>query len=217
MQGRHAASLRDVHGTPGRDKPWSTQDIEGVYRFLQRTWRLFIQDAEETAPEQPARFWSPMTSPPPKISRSRTRPSARPPRTSKRCASTAAISQFMIFVNHFTKAGRRPRCCMPPFVQLLARLRRILAEELWQQLGETASLTYAKWPVFDPEPAPGRCPRRRRGSWARRAAASRWSPAPSKHGSKSWRALCRGANQLTGKTVRKVIFVKDKIINFVIA
>ena len=45
-----------------------------------------------------------------------------------------AISQFMIFVNHFTKTGRRPRACLQPFVQLLCPFAPHMAEELWQKL-----------------------------------------------------------------------------------
>ena len=201
-----------------RDKPWSTQDIEGVYRFLQRTWRLFIQDAEETAPEQPARFLVTDDEPTAEDLKVLHKTIRKTTEDIEALRFNTAISQFMIFVNHFTKAGRRPRRCMLPFVQLLAPFAPHLAEELWQQLGETSSLTYAKWPVFDPELAKDdvlvlavQVLGKTRGSievepgaeQARVEELARLVPAVQ--------------NQLTGKTVRKVIFVKDKIINFVIA
>src|SRR5690606_29721284 len=61
-----------------------------------------------------------------------------------------AISQMMIFINHFTKEGRSPRACFRPFVQLLHPFAPHLAEELWERLGEKSLLSYAEWPSFDP-------------------------------------------------------------------
>jgi leucyl-tRNA synthetase len=61
-----------------------------------------------------------------------------------------AISQMMIFVNEATKLVQRPRSIMENFVLLLAPFAPHIAEELWQRLGHSDSLTYEPWPGFDP-------------------------------------------------------------------
>ncbi len=44
LRRRRAAALRDVHGPARGQKPWQTKGVEGVYRFLQRVWRLVVDD-----------------------------------------------------------------------------------------------------------------------------------------------------------------------------
>ena len=189
-------------------KPWQTSGIEGVRRFLDRVWNActgpIVDDSPATYDEATQRLVH---------------------KTLKKVGEdieglrfNTAISQFMIFVNHFTKAGRRPRRCMLPFVQLLAPFAPHLAAELWQQLGETSSLTYAKWPVFDPELAKDdviivavQVLGKTRGSIEVEPGAEQARV------EELARAVPAVHNQLTGKTVRKVIFVKDKIINFVVS
>ncbi len=221
-----------------RDKPWSMHDIEGVYRFLQRAWRLFIQDAPEAdaaadpaadpaqesaaadaaAVERPARCAVTDEAPTADDLKILHKTIRKATEDIEGLRFNTAISQFMIFVNHFTKTGRRPRACLTPFVQLLCPFAPHMAEELWEKLGQTAALSYAAWPIFDPELAKDdvitvavQVLGKTRGSIEVEPGAEQARV------EELARGLPAVANQLAGKTVRKVIFVRDKIINFVVS
>jgi leucyl-tRNA synthetase len=62
-----------------------------------------------------------------------------------------AISAMMEFTNYLTPMAEKPKSVLKTFVQLLAPFAPHLAEEVWQALGETFSLSYAPWPVYNPE------------------------------------------------------------------
>jgi leucyl-tRNA synthetase len=200
-----------------RDKPWSTQDIEGVYRFLQRAFRVFMQDPDEDRPDDPSRCLVTDEEPAPEDLKILHKTIRKVSEDIEALRFNTAVSQMMIFVNHFTRISRRPRRCLRPFVQLLSPFAPHLGEELWEQLGETSSLTYEPWPQFDPALAKDdlvtvavQVLGKTRGSvevepGAEQAAVEALA-----------RAVPAVQNQLAGKTVRKVIFVKDKILNFVV-
>ncbi len=125
-------------------KPWSTQGVQGVYRFLQKTWRLMVdeetgqlaaavQDAE--ADEETLRLLH---------------------QTIKKVGGdietfgfNTAISAMMILVNHLGRQGVRPRSVLEPLVLMLAPFAPHIAEELWQRLGHGESLAYEPWPEYD--------------------------------------------------------------------
>lgn len=126
-------------------KPWSTRGVEGVFRFLNRVWRLFV--TEEGALEPAVK---------------ETQVSDELERlyhfTIKKIGGdieglrfNTAISQMMIFVNEVMKSESRPRQLLEPFVLLLAPFAPHIAEELWEKLGHADSLTREPWPAFDPE------------------------------------------------------------------
>ncbi|OFZ54666.1 MAG: leucine--tRNA ligase, partial [Bdellovibrionales bacterium RIFOXYC1_FULL_54_43] len=132
-----------------RDKPWSTTAIEGVYRFVQRTWRAFIDDGDEEHPSEPKLLVSD-TQPTQEDLKLTHKTIKKVTEDIENLRFNTAISQMMVFINHVTKLKDRPRACLRPFVQLLNPFAPHLAEELWFRLGETTSLTYAEWPTFDP-------------------------------------------------------------------
>jgi leucyl-tRNA synthetase len=125
-------------------KPWSMQGVQGVHRFLQKAWRMIvdedtgglaaaIQDAEPD--EETRRLLH---------------------RTIKKVGAdfdtlsfNTAISALMIFVNHVGKLNVRPRQAVEPFVLLLAPMAPHIAEELWERLGHESTLAYEPWPAYD--------------------------------------------------------------------
>ncbi len=118
-------------------KPWSTAGLVGVYRFLDRTWRLFT---ERTVSDQ--------------------EPSAALLKTlhksikkvSEDTASlnfNTAIAQMMILVNDLYKEETLPRQVAETLAKLLSPYVPHLAEELWQQLGHTTLLSATAWPEWD--------------------------------------------------------------------
>jgi leucyl-tRNA synthetase len=62
-----------------------------------------------------------------------------------------AISAMMIFVNHLSKQTVRPKAVVEKLVLILAPFAPHIAEELWEKLGHTDSLTYEPWPEYDKE------------------------------------------------------------------
>ncbi len=127
-----------------QDKPWSTDDMEGVHRFLNRIWRLVVDtDSGELAvsDEEPDREQL---------------------RTLHRTIKTVtedieardfntAIAAMMEFVNAANKWDALPRQIGTPFVLLLSPFAPHLAEELWARLGHDQSLAHADWPAYDDE------------------------------------------------------------------
>ncbi len=120
-------------------KPWRTDDVKGVHRFLARAWRLVTeQDISDGDP---------------------TRDQLRTIHaTTKKVTEdiddlrfNTAIAALIEFVNDATKWDATPRALLDDFVLLLAPFAPHLGEELWQRLGHTDRLTYAPWPTYDEE------------------------------------------------------------------
>jgi leucyl-tRNA synthetase len=125
-------------------KPWNTQGVEGVYRFLQKAWRLFIND--ETGELNEAVQAAEADEATLRILH----------QTIKKVGSdietfsfNTAISQMMIFVNHMTRQKVRSKAVLEPFVLVLAPFSPHIGEELWQRLGHTDTLAYTPWPAYD--------------------------------------------------------------------
>ncbi|MBP1647684.1 MAG: leucine--tRNA ligase, partial [Bacteroidetes bacterium] len=126
-------------------KPWSTRNVEGVSRFLNRIWRLYV--------DEEGRLDSELKLVP--VSRDLERVFHT---TVKKVGEdieglrfNTAISQMMIFVNEVMLSESRPRQFLEPFVLLLAPFAPHLAEELWQKLGHAATLAHESWPKFEPD------------------------------------------------------------------
>ncbi|MBL7961177.1 leucine--tRNA ligase, partial [bacterium] len=124
-------------------KPWSTNGVEGVYRFLQRVWRLYM-DAE-------GRISSQLQDIEPSMEQKKILH-----KTIKKVSGdieslsfNTAISQMMIFVNEMTPMEVRPRKILEEFVLVLAPFAPHLAEELWEKLGHRTSLAKAPFPEHD--------------------------------------------------------------------
>jgi leucyl-tRNA synthetase len=128
-----------------------------------------------------------------------------------------AISRMMEFVNEFSGLERRPRSAIEPFVLLLAPFAPHIAEELWELLGHSESLAYAKWPEFDPSllvessvEIPVQISGKVRGKIV----------VPKGADQAAVEALVRAdaklAEQFAGKTIVKTVFVADRMVNFVV-
>ena len=199
-----------------RDKPWSTTAIEGVYRFAQRTWRLFVEENEED-PSIPAKLKVEDSVPSAEDLKILHKTLQKVTEDIESLRFNTAISQMMIFVNHFTKLGKTPRACARPFVQILNPFSPHLAEELWELLGEKQTLTYSPWPAFDPALAKDDLITIAVQVMGKTRATIQIAPGTNQA---DCEALARQestvTNQLHGKAIKKVIFVPNKILNFVV-
>jgi len=124
-------------------KPWSTRGVEGVFRFLNRVWRLLM--TEDTG-LNPAIESVPATADFERVFH----------QTVKKVGEdieglrfNTAISQLMIFVNEAMKLEKLPRRELEQFLLLLAPFAPHIAEELWEQMGHERSLAYEPWPRYD--------------------------------------------------------------------
>jgi leucyl-tRNA synthetase len=125
-------------------KPWSTKSVEGVTRFLDRLWRLCVD--EDGTPS------AGLTDDAPDAATERL-----VHRTVKKVSEdveslkfNTAIAQMMVCVNELTKLDRRPRWVIERLVLVLSPFAPHIAEELWQRLGHAESLAHEPWPVWDP-------------------------------------------------------------------
>jgi len=125
-------------------KPWSTKSVEGVTRFLDRLWRLCVD--EDGTPS------AGLTDDAPDAATERI-----VHRTVKKVSEdveslkfNTAIAQMMVCVNELTKLDRRPRWVIERLVLVLSPFAPHIAEELWQRLGHAESLAHEPWPVWDP-------------------------------------------------------------------
>ncbi|MCI0744808.1 MAG: leucine--tRNA ligase [Verrucomicrobia subdivision 3 bacterium] len=148
-------------------KPWSTRGVEGVYRFLGRVWRLFVDEQSETELEQRLTTEQPG---PELLDIIRLNPAiqdvtATPVqlKTLHACIRkvtedldglrfNTAISALMVFVNEAMTWETRPRSVMRDFLILLQPFAPHLAEELFSRLylKSELRLPYIPWPKFDP-------------------------------------------------------------------
>jgi leucyl-tRNA synthetase len=133
-------------GPMDTSRPWATRDVVGSYRFLQRVWRLAIDEhtgslrVADTAPElETLRLLH------------RTIAGVREDFAALRHNTAAA--KLIELTNHLTKSypGGAPRPVVEPLVLMLAPLCPHLAEELWALLGHDRSLAHGPFPVADPE------------------------------------------------------------------
>ncbi len=123
---------------------WSTNGLDGARRFLDRVWRLFVD--EETgelskaiqdvpAEESFARVYHQSVK---KITEDMTE-----------LRFNVAISQMMVFINEGYKQDVLPLDLIKGFVKMLAPIAPHLAEELWEKLGHAKTISYESWPTFD--------------------------------------------------------------------
>ena len=127
-----------------------------------------------------------------------------------------AISQMMIFVNEYLRLEIRPKKAIEDFVLLLAPFAPHIAEEFWQILGADRTLAYEPWPKYDPAltiDAQVELAVQVNG----KIRAKLTLPADSDEKMIEQKALQDGAvKQFTsGKTVRKVIVIKNRLVNIV--
>jgi leucyl-tRNA synthetase len=172
--GADAFRLYEMFMGPLQDvKPWNTQGVAGVYKFLGRVWRLFVDEKSETAFEQ-AETTAAGTQPLAELldlilldgAIADIEPTPAQLKTLHICIKkvtedlegmrfNTAISAMMVLINEAMTWQAKPLPVMRTFLQLLAPFAPHLAEELWARLHSTfgriaPSLAYEPWPKFDP-------------------------------------------------------------------
>ncbi len=126
-----------------RDKPWNTNGIDGVRRFLDRSWRLFVDDEGELQGALQD------VEPSEKALRLLHKTIDAVGSMTDDLRFNTAISQMMVFVNEMTNMDVKPRSVLEQYIKLLAPYAPHLAEEIWSRLGHTETIAYASWPIAE--------------------------------------------------------------------
>ena len=123
---------------------WSANGVDGSRRFLDRIWRLLIDDNGNLNP---------------KIKENLEQESGLEKvyhQTVKKVTEdyealhfNTAISQLMVFINEAYKADVLPISYVEGFVKLISPIAPHIAEELWEKLGSSGTIAYEGWPAYD--------------------------------------------------------------------
>ncbi|VVB07780.1 unnamed protein product [Arabis nemorensis] len=149
--GADSLRLYEMFMGPFRDsKTWNTSGIEGVHRFLARTWRLVIG-----LPQSDGSFkdGTVVTDDEPTLEQLRSlhKCIAKVTEEIESTRFNTGISGMMEFVNAAYKWNNQPRGIIEPFVLLLSPYAPHMAEELWSRLGHQNSLAYQSFPKANPD------------------------------------------------------------------
>lgn len=120
------------------EKPWTSDGINGVNRFVKRVWNIFetpdkIQESGDA-----------------ELSKLMHKTIKGVTEDMERMTFNTAISKMMEMVNAIYKSDNPiAKADMESFVKLLSPLAPFISEELWERLGHTESIAYAAWPTYD--------------------------------------------------------------------
>jgi len=192
-------------------KPWSTKGIEGVNRFLNRLWRLVVEDDGSLSP---ALQKVQLTSEQEFVLHGTIKKIGE---DIENLHFNTSVSQMMIFVNEFTKAEIRPIEALEKFVLCLAPFAPHIAEELWQKLGHSESVVLQQYPDFD-ESKIVKQSVELVVQVTSKIRSKLQVPNDASQEEIEIIALADSNVQkfIEGKHVKKVIFVKNKLINFIV-
>ncbi|MBP9151242.1 MAG: leucine--tRNA ligase [Flavobacteriales bacterium] len=121
-------------------KPWNTNGIEGVSRFLKKFWNLFHDgDTFVVSEEEPTK----------KELKALHATIKKVQEDIERLSFNTSVSQFMICVNELNELKCNKRAILEPFTVVISTYAPHIAEELWSQLSHSESITFATYPAFN--------------------------------------------------------------------
>ena len=195
-------------GPVEQSKPWDTNGIDGVSKFLRKFWHLFykeenwiVNDSEPSADEM-------------KILHTTIKKVSE---DIEKFSFNTAVSAFMVCVNELRSLKCNKRAVLTPLVKLLAPFAPFICEELWQELGNEGSVHHSEYPKFDesflkedsieyPVSINGK----------KRDSVMIATDATKEEAEVIALGLDNVQKWIEGKEVRKVIFVKGRMINIVV-
>ncbi len=187
-------------------KPWQTSGIEGARRFLERLWNLgtgALSDAPEAYDDATRR----------QVHKTIQKVSL----DIDGLRFNTAISSMMILVRHLGGLDRVPRNAVEDLVLLASPFAPHVGEEIWSRLGHRESLAYAPWPTFDPALVKDdvveigvQVNGKLRGTITLAVDADESAARETALAEPKVRA------HVDGKAVKKFIYVKGKIVNFIV-
>ena len=192
-----------------QSKPWDTNGIDGVHRFLKKLWALFYgnQDALQVTDGEPT----------PEELKSLHKLIKKVTYDIEHFSYNTSISAFMICVNELGGLKCTKRAILEPLVIVLAPFAPHIAEELWHELGHNTTVCDAQWPAYD-EKYLVENTANYAISFNGKVRFNLALPAdmPKEEVEKTALAHEYSAKWLEGKQIRKVIVVPKKIVNIVL-
>jgi leucyl-tRNA synthetase len=201
-------------------KPWSMRGVEGVSRFLARVWRLFMTENQGGDWELSVKIKEiDATKPQQKVTHATIKKVSE---DIEAFSFNTAISQMMIFVNTFTGAEAIPLSAMRRFLVLLSPFAPHIASELWENLNgrfadARGDITEQSWPVYDERllvEDEVEIVLQINGKVRDRMTMSIF--ATDEEMKTAALSIPKIRDRIAGKTVRKVIVVPRKLVNFVV-
>ena len=196
-------------------KPWSTAGVGGVRSFLERAWRLVVDERSDDVALAPQLVDDEPTD---AQLRELHRMIDKVTRDIEALSFNTAIARMMEFVNFCTPLERRPRALVEPFVTVLAPFAPHLAEELWEVLGRPAPVSLATWPAVDERwlhDDTVEIPVQVQGKLRGRVVVPAGADAAALQAAAA--ADPRIAELLVGRTIAKVVAIPGRMVNFVLA
>ncbi|MGB1318809.1 MAG: class I tRNA ligase family protein, partial [Flavobacteriales bacterium] len=121
-------------------KPWNTNGIEGVSRFLKKFWNLFHDGDTFSVSEEEAN---------PKELKALHATIKKVQEDIERLSFNTSVSQFMICVNELNDLKCNKRAILEPLTVVVSTYAPHLCEELWDKLGHSESVTHTEYPAFN--------------------------------------------------------------------
>ncbi|MDI9364996.1 MAG: class I tRNA ligase family protein [Flavobacterium sp.] len=140
-------------GPVDQSKPWDTKGIEGVHRFLKKLWRLFFDDnatlsSGRGAGGETGKVWNEQE-PTAEELKILHRTIQKIESDTERFSFNTAVSAFMVCVNDLADVKCNKRAILQPLLVLLAPYAPHIAEELWSALGNEGLVIDAAYPIFE--------------------------------------------------------------------
>ncbi|MBP7939565.1 MAG: leucine--tRNA ligase [Sediminibacterium sp.] len=196
-------------GPVEQSKPWDTKGIEGVHRFLKKLWRLFYD-------EMKGKVWVDEKATPAEL-KVLHRTIKKTEEDTERHSFNTAVSSFMICVNELFDLGCHKKEVLEQVLILLAPYAPHISEELWALLGNQGLVIDAPFPVFDAQyvtETSKEYPVSINGKVRTNIAIALDATEAQVHEIVLGNELVQ--KWMEGKSVKKLIFVKGKMINVVI-
>jgi leucyl-tRNA synthetase len=193
-----------------QSKPWDTNGIDGVHKFLRKTWRLFTNRDDNllVTDQEPLKAELKVLH----------RTILKVTDDIERFSFNTAVSAFMICVNELSDLKCHKRAILEPLLVLLSPFAPHMTEELWHLSGHNDSIVDATWPVAEEKylkddtviyPVSFNGKMRFKLEMPAEADNAEIEKAALEHK--------EAAKWIEGKTIRKVIIVPGKIINIVVS
>ena len=193
-------------------KPWNTQGIIGIHRFLEKVWAISekpLNDIDITGKLEDESLIN--------LRKTFAQTIKKVTKDTDTLNFNTAISQMMIFVNELSKQESIPKAMWSDFVKVISPYAPHLGEELWEKLGNKNTIAYESWPTInedflkdDAKTIVVMVNGKLRGKFQAAPGAddnTLIEAAKSAEGVEKF---------LEGKTIVKSVVVKDKLVNFVV-
>ena len=189
--------------------PWDEEGLHGSYKWIQRVWRLLMDDNNHLR-DRVSNFNDG------ELTKVYNQTVKKVTEDFERMHFNTAISQLMVFVNEAYKADDLPAEYMQGFIKMISPVMPHVAEELWSQFGISDTIAYQPWPKYDPAAlVENEVEMILQVNGKVRAKIKMAKDTPKEEAEKQALANDHVQKFTAGKDIKKVIVVPNKIVNIV--